>query len=250
LSTSLNYFSSITPQELSASFVHNAVVTVSNGAANVTLKEYSITDSTGFNSYFYSVDTVNPASILLGALNSQYQLDIQTSDGKSYSSSVTIPALTELCDSLWWEPAQDGNYTNLCLMYGKFTDPPGPERYTRYFTKDNSGPFLPGLNSVFNDQFTNGTTYTFQFDMGWDKNSLQKPSGTHYGFAFPGDTVTLKYCNIDLATYTFWSTWEFAYQSYGNPFSSPITVIGNISNGALGDFSGYAAQYKTIVIPR
>ena len=31
LSNSLNYFSTITPQQLSASFVHNAIITVSDG---------------------------------------------------------------------------------------------------------------------------------------------------------------------------------------------------------------------------
>ena len=52
-----------------------------------------------------------------------------------------------------------------------------------------------------------------------------------------GDTVTFKFCNIDKATYTFWSSWEFAYQSIGNPFAQPNKVVGNISNGALGAFS-------------
>ncbi len=42
---------------------------------------------------------------------------------------------------------------------------------------------------------------------------------------------------------------EFAYQSIGNPFASPNKVLGNMSNGALGAFSGYAAFYKTITIP-
>jgi hypothetical protein len=43
---------------------------------------------------------------------------------------------------------------------------------------------------------------------------------------------------------------EFAYQSIGNPFASPNKVLGNISNGALGAFTGYAAFYKTIIIPQ
>jgi len=43
---------------------------------------------------------------------------------------------------------------------------------------------------------------------------------------------------------------EYTYSSVGNPFSSPITVIGNISNGALGYFGGYATQYRSIIIPK
>jgi hypothetical protein len=43
---------------------------------------------------------------------------------------------------------------------------------------------------------------------------------------------------------------EFNYGSTGNPFASPNKVLGNISNGALGYFGGYANQFKTIIIPR
>ncbi len=42
---------------------------------------------------------------------------------------------------------------------------------------------------------------------------------------------------------------EYSYQSIGNPFSSPTKVRGNISNGALGYFGGYAVQYIGITIP-
>ena len=65
-----------------------------------------------------------------------------------------------------------------------------------------------------------------------------------------GDVVTLKVCNIDRDAYNFFSTWEFAFQSIGNPFSQPNKVMGNISNGALGAFYGYGAVYKTLVIPK
>ena len=43
---------------------------------------------------------------------------------------------------------------------------------------------------------------------------------------------------------------EFSYQSLGNPFSSPGSVLGNISNDGLGSFCGYAVQYKTLIIPK
>jgi hypothetical protein len=43
---------------------------------------------------------------------------------------------------------------------------------------------------------------------------------------------------------------EYSYSSIGNPFSSPTKVLGNISGGALGYFGAYAADYKTITIPK
>jgi hypothetical protein len=65
-----------------------------------------------------------------------------------------------------------------------------------------------------------------------------------------GDTVTIKLCNIDKGTYDFWRTYEFSFQSIGNPFSSPTRILGNISNDALGYFGGYGAQYRTVIIPK
>jgi hypothetical protein len=251
LSSSLNYFSSISAEELSGSFVHDAVVTVSDGSKTVHLKEYSITDTSGFTVYYYTVDSTDLSAIMIGDFEKQYTLNITTKDGENYTSVTTIPALTKKCDSLWWKPVPFTDDTTLCALVLTVTDPPGLGNYVRYFTKVNSGRFLPGLNSVFDDQVVDGITVTLQFDAGWDKNSLENPATTDdYGFVRRGDTVTLKYCNIDKASYIFWSTWEFAWQSYGNPFSSPGKVLGNVSNGALGAFSGYAVQYKTIIIPK
>jgi len=250
LSTSLNYFSSISAEELSNSFVHNAIVTVGNGTKTTILKEYTYTDTSGYTLYYYTVDSSDIANLFTGEFNKTYLLNI-TADGQTYTSSTSIPVLAKKCDSIWWQPAPLADDKSLCVMYGTFSDPPGLGNYVRYFTKVNSDRFLPGLTSSFDDQVVDGITYTLSFDPGWDKNDLDKPNTENgYGYVHHGDTVTLKYCNIDKATFDFWNTWDFAWQSYGNPFSSPVKVLGNISNAALGAFSGYAVQYKTIIIPK
>ena len=110
----------------------------------------------------------------------------------------------------------------------KATDPPGFGDYIRYFTKRNSEPFYPGLTSVFDDQVIDGTSYEVQVDRGVDRN---EDLSEDYNFFDKGDTVTLKLCNIDKATYDFWRTMEYTYASVGNPFSSPTKVISNISGG-------------------
>ena len=149
---------------------------------------------------------------------------------------------------MWWRkaPFQTEDTTRIILMI-KATDPPGLGNYVRYFTKKNSAPFLPGENSVFDDQVIDGSTYEVQVQPGIDRNN---PVPQDENFFNRGDTITFKLCNIDKSTYSFWNTWEFAYQSIGNPFAQPGKVIGNISNGALGAFYGYAAFYKTIIVPR
>jgi len=251
LSESVNYFSSISAEELAKTFVHDAVVTVSNGTTIMQLKEYPFADTSGYTLYYYAPDDSNTTDLFLGEFGKTYTLNITTADNKTYAATTTIPLLTKRCDSIWWKPAPFADDSNLCIMYGRFTDPPGLGNYVRYFTRINSGRFLPGLTSSFDDQVVDGITYSLSFDLGWNKNNLDKPtSENNYGYAMRGDTVTLKYCNIDKATYTFWNTWDFAWQSYGNPFSSPVKVQGNISNDALGAFSGYAVQYLSLVIPR
>lgn len=250
LSRSLNYFSNITPQEASASFVHDAVVTVGDGSKTVTLKEYNFSDGSGYTFYYYGLNTVDPRQLLYGKLNTAYKLNITLDNNEEYEANTTIPELRKTCDSLYWITAPDNIDTNRCILYGYFTDPKGLGDYVRYFTSVNSEPFYPGYNSVFDDQIVDGTSYTIQIPRGFNKNDTTKVNSDDFGFFHRGDTATFKFCNIDKATYTFWNTWEFAYQSIGNPFSSPNKVIGNVNNGALGNFSGYAAQYKTIIIPK
>lgn len=249
LSNSLNYYSTITPADLEASFIHKAVVQITDGTTTATLAEFWQSDSAGNKVYYYSLNNADPASFLLGQLDKTYQLNITTTDGKTYTSSTTIPSIAKKLDSLWWKPAPDNKDTTLCVLWGRFTDPKGLGNYIRYFTSINGQSFLTASNSVFDDQFTDGTSYNLQFNAGYRRNT-SSTSANEYGFVHRGDTVTVKFCNIDKAAFTFWNTWEFSLQSTNNPFSAPVKVIGNISNGALGTFTGYAAEYKTIIIPK
>ncbi len=71
-----------------------------------------------------------------------------------------------------------------------------------------------------------------------------------YGFFARGDTIRAKLSNIDKTTFDFWRTWEQNQTNLGNPFGVPVKVLGNISNGALGYFGGYASQVETIIVPK
>ena len=243
LTKSLGYFSKIDPQILAGSFVHNAEVYVSNGVLTHRLKEYSIPLVPGFTAYFYSIDSSNLATAFAGELNRDYSLRV-VSEGKEYTSNTSIPANAISLDSMWVNVAPHNSDTSKRVLFIKATDPHGLGNYGRYFTKKNSNTFLPGENSVFDDQVIDGTTFTIQLPQGIDRNDPPKADSN---FFQRGDTITLKFCNTPKSTYTFWSTWEFAFQGIGNPFAQPNKVIGNISNRALGAFCGYAAQYRTIL---
>lgn len=246
LSKSLNYFSMIDQAILANSFVHNAEVYISNGILTHKLKEYSVPAGGGYYFYYYSNDPSSPATAFLGQVNNQYSLRI-LSEGKEYTAVTTIPNATRRIDSVFWKPAPSGNAPEKVAFMVRAYDQPGFGDYIRYFTKRNSEPFYPGLNSVYDDQIIDGSVYEVQVERGVDRNAVH-PEG--YTFFDRGDTVTLKVSNIDKPTFDFWRTMEFTYASVGNPFSSPTKVIGNITGGALGYFGGYASQYRTLIIPR
>ena len=246
LSSSFSYFSNISADLLASSFVHDAVITVSNGVATQRLKEYSYATPASLKVYYYSVDSASLATAFVGAFNTAYTMNIQV-NGQSYTAGTTIPALAKKVDSLWWKKAPDNPDSAKVVLVAKITDPPGYGNYIRYFTKTNSDPFYPGLTSVYDDQIVDGTTYTADVERGVNRNV--KLDVNNYSFFERGDTITLKFTNIDKATFDFWRTMEYSYGSIGNPFASPTKVLGNI-NGALGYFGGYAAQYLTITVPK
>src|SRR5215203_7566788 len=76
LSQSLNYFSTIDPQLLASSFVHDAEVFVSNGSQVHKLKEYSFVVANDYKLYYYSIDSSNLTSAFIGELKKQYSLRI------------------------------------------------------------------------------------------------------------------------------------------------------------------------------
>lgn len=248
LSKSFNFFETFGLKELAGISARGAEVYMSDGVQNLKLKEYGqqIPGTTDSIFYFTNDVALLPAAII-GAVNKSYNLRVVW-NGKEYVATTTIPAITRHIDSLFWKKAPEGNDTNKVALMIKATDKPGYGDYIRYFTRSNDREdFQPGLNSVFDDQVIDGTTYTIEVERGVNRSI---PRGEGFAYFNKGDTVTLKLCNIDKATYDFWRTVEFSYASIGNPFSTPTKVSGNISNGALGYFGGYGAQFKTIVIPR
>lgn len=245
LSRSMDYFSKISPDILAGSFIHNAEIFISNGTKTHKLKEYGVPAGNGYTVYFYSIDSSSLATAFVGQLNTAYSLLI-VSEGKEYTSNTTIPALAKTIDSLWWKPAPANPDTTKVVVMSRTKDPAGFGNYIRYYTKVNDSLFFPPPASVFDDQIIDGTTYEVEVEHGVDRN--EEIDFENYSFFMRGDSVTVKFTNIDRNTYDFWRTMEFSYASIGNPFSSPTKVLGNVK-GALGYFGGYAVQYKTIVIP-
>jgi len=246
LSRSIDFFSSITPAILQNSFVHGAEVYVSNGTLTHKLKEYSVNLGSGYSVYYYTTDSSNFSTAFTGQENHAYSLRI-VADGKEWTATTTIPRITKQIDSIYWQPAPPGNDSNDVEVMSRVTDPPPFGDYVRYFTKRNKEPFYAPSTATFDDQLINNSSYTVQVERGWDRNI---PAGDRSSYFKKGDTVVVKLCNIDKATFDFWRTMEYGYANIGNPFATPTKVLSNIHENALGYFGGYAAQFRTIIIPR
>ncbi|MBU6158754.1 MAG: DUF4249 family protein [Bacteroidetes bacterium] len=247
LTRSINFFSNVTPRILSDAMVRNATVTIKEGNTAIPLKKMEIPFPGNLSYVYYTYDTTGADPVIRGAEGKRYELNIQW-EGRTYTANTTIPMLKKTIDSLWWEKAPLSEDTsNKIVLRGLFVDPPAFGDYVRYFTKVNQEPFYPGSNSAFDDLLVNGTTYEVEIPRSLDRNTREnfedRPTFRR------GDTITVKFSNIDKATFEFWRTVEFSYRAAGNPFSSPVKILGNISNGALGYFGGYANQFKSIIIP-
>jgi hypothetical protein len=242
LTNSLRYFSKLSRQALAQAFIKNADVFVSNGTLTHKLKEYFIPIPTGEVINFYSIDSSNLATAFVGEVNKTYTLRVVTG-GKEYTASTKIVPLVYTLDSIWVRPAPNNADSLVRNLYIKSTDPNGLGNSGRYYTQLNNDPFFAGENSVFDDQIVDGTSFSSILPKGVNRN---EPLKREENFFKKGDSITVKWCNIDRTTYTFWNTWEFAYQAIGSPFSQPNKVLGNISNGALGAFCGYSVVKKSV----
>lgn len=250
LSKSIGYSPTVDLSTLANTYVHGAVVKVTDGSRSVTLREYQIDSTvqgTSYSFYVYSVDSSDPSSLFfVGQLEHFYTLDIAF-EGKNYTSSVKIPNPKPL-DSLWAEKIDTVDHPNDRVVWFKYTDPDTLGNCFRYFTSTNSGPFYPWINSVFNDDIINGSTVSYRMNLGFDHS--KNPDFDSVGRARAGDTVVIKWCAIDKGVYNFYNTLEYSTGTVGSPFVSPVNVKTNIVGGALGIWAGYGTTYKTIIIPQ
>lgn len=248
LTKSIGYFAKIDLNTLQNSFVHGAEVTVSDGSQTVKLKEYTIDTGMNGNKFsFYSIDT-SVLPFFVGQLEKTYTLKI-VYEGKTYEATTKIPNPTPLDSVLSVVPpapfdASANPTARQIKVY--FKDPDTLGNYVKYYTSRNGGPYYAGLNSVYTDEIINGTKFNTVFPLGEPRSSARNFDSL--GLAYVGDTVTFKWSAIDKRTYDFWSTYEYSLGTLGNPFSTPINVRSNISNGGLGVWAGYGSIYTQLIM--
>jgi hypothetical protein len=174
---------------------------------------------------------------------------------RTYTATTTIPLPIKL-DSVWWK--KQAPYDTLGYAYAHLTDPVGKGNAYRWYAKranklyekgeKKDRRYLAPLGGVFDDQFIEATSFDLFFARGTDpSDSLTQEIRTDINTYFKKtDIVYVKFCTIDQASFKFYSTYEAAYQTNGNPFASPASIISNISGGGLGIWAGFGCTYDTI----
>ncbi|MBL7718288.1 MAG: DUF4249 domain-containing protein [Flavipsychrobacter sp.] len=242
ITKTFGFFSKVDLATLEGSFVHDALVTITDGSILDTLREYTL-DSSGVKFSFYSIDTATLSNaILQGEVDKNYTLSISYG-GKTYQATTKIPNVIPV-DSFYADTVLPFRFpntpTDAVALYINVKDPDTIGNYIRYYTKRNDEPYYP-VDVVTAEDFGANGTYLRKIGIGFGyPRSVPDSSASVY--PIKGDSITLKWCAIDKQVYDFWRTYSFAINVVGNPFASPTNIPSNFSNGALGVWAGYGSS--------
>ena len=179
----------------------------------------------------YVSDGVYQTQNLQGIEGRTYNLEVNV-DGATYTSQSTMPSLVKL-DSLMIQKLVFAGVENTSIL-PVFTDPKGLRNYYKFVLKvdgvqDNSF-------DVDNDNITDGSVN-------------ERPVQTQSLEILPGNIVDVEMRSIDAATYLYYYTLNQTIDGGPGGGTTPSNPPNGISGGALGLFSAYTSQTKTIEIP-
>lgn len=252
LTNSLPFFSEINQETFNDIYVRDATVTVSDGTNEVRLTELCLSELEGelleIASAFLGFDAsvveaefclyIDLARELTPQVGETYRLRIET-DTETLTASTTIPPHVPL-DSLYFVPTPGEPSDTLVQLIGELQDPPGEPNFYRYFTQINGGRTFAPISSVTDDRLFDGQYFAFPIGKAETRETEFDP--TEYGFFTKGDTVRLRWVNMDKEHFDFWNTLEFNALNQG-PFSSYTRVASNIEGNAIGIWGGYSVSY-------
>jgi len=124
-------------------------------------------------------------------------------------------------------------------------DDPIGEDYYRYETSLNDRGLIAQFQSTTNDAFFDGQE--FEFPLNRAEYPEDDTEFNDFGLYPRGDTVLIKWMNIDREHFDFWNTRDFSANS-GGPFANYTRIDGNLE-GALGIWGGYSISQYVLPIP-
>jgi Domain of unknown function (DUF4249) len=255
---SIPYLSTIGPDVFANIFVKNASVVVNDGDKNIQLTKLCLNDlpdelrkaalenlglnpdSTVLDICLY-VDILNQINKKQGG---KYDLSITIED-QLLTATTTIPKHVPITKFRWDEPPGIPNDT-FARLWVTIGDNLGVKDYYRYMTSDkNINTLVAPPQSSNDDSFFDGKNFEFPLNKAEQRDSTS--NFDTFGLYMRGDSVAIKWMNIDAAHYGFWQTRD-ASANRGGPFSSYIRIKSNIKGG-LGVWGGYSVSNYTLYCP-
>lgn len=258
LTKSLPFFEEINQETFNNIFINDAEVTVFDGENEFMLTELCISELTaeqiGIASEFLGIDAssrevefcvyIDLLQQITPEIGGRYDLTIKTGD-ETLTATTTIPELVAL-DSLKFVSTPGEDVDTLAQLEAYIQDPAEIDNYYRYFTQINSEPMIGGIPSVTDDRLFDGQFFAFPIAKAERRDA--EFNTTTYGYYLVGDTLTMRWANVDKNHFDFWNTLEFNALNQG-PFSSYTRVDSNIEGG-IGIWGGYATKYYTLVVEK
>lgn len=194
---------------------------------------------------------------MLGKENTSYDLKIEYG-GQVYSATTTISHTFDL-DSIGFDHSMEILSDTSRTIRVAMTDNPAEVNYYQFMVKvhgkhlhDNQ--WITCIPVVFDDVTFSGQTINVEV-MRANPSSFLMPemneedAREYFRMTFrPGDTVFVKHCLIDYASYQFWMTGGSEAALGQNPFMNPSPVISNIKGeNVAGVWCGYAAKTDVLI---
>jgi hypothetical protein len=256
LTKSLPFFSEIGTEQLDAIFIHDADVRVFDGVQEVQLPEFCLSElpqplreiiasQFGLNANVIEVDFcvyLDLADQITREFGRSYQLTVKTGMSTLYAST-TIPGHVPI-DSLYFDAPPGEPNDTLAQLLVTISDPAETADFYRYFTNVGNRKFQSPVSSVTEDVFFNGKTFEFQLLKAENINEDLDPET--FGLYTIGDSIGIKWCNIDKDHFEFWNTLEFSNANQG-PFAGYTRIDSNIEGG-LGIWGGYSVSFYRLLV--
>ena len=258
ISKTLPFFKELTAEDFNNAIVRNARVNIRSEGKEIELTELclselspelreAVLETLGWDVSNLRIDICAYVDIdndLPGEAGKDYELIIETEDGETLTAVTSIPRHVPL-DSIWFEDPPGEPTDTFVELWARIQDPGDRTDYYRYMGAENGEAIRAGFASVTDDAFFDGQE--FDFTLSRPQQGDEEIDPEEFGLYRRGDTVDLKWCNIDEAHFRFWQSIEAASQNQG-PFSSYTRVSGNI-NGGLGIWGGYSVSHYRRIVP-
>jgi hypothetical protein len=225
ITKSIPFLSTIELSTFDDLFVNEAKVTVNDGTNNIELTELCLADlppgikevaaqvlgfdpeSTSLNICAY-VDILDQLDRKIGG---KYDLRIETGES-IITATTTIPPFIPLTKLRWDDPPGAPSDT-LARLWITIADDEEEDNYYRYFTEENNTGFVIPFSSVTNDAFFDGQDFEFPLNKAEQRDGSFDPNT--FGLYNRGDSIRIKWMNLDEAHFDFWNTLEFSRNNSG-----------------------------------